>query len=136
MPATSKLIKQVIGTPSIQFVPNDNIYFKKGPELSPYRVIVHDPSLSDISQHLFPLISQKRHFFETLKYIELDLCFQRVDKKEVNFINDLFPIFSSLPSLRFLDLSLHPSFSHEMEQKLDLLKLLSTPPDFAKNLTL
>ncbi len=99
-------------------------------ELSPSRIIVRPFSLlfSDglftaISHHLFPLISQKRHYLQTLKYIDLQLSFRRFDKNHVNFINDLFAVFSSLPSLRLLRFELYHHITHEIAEELDLLKL-------------
>ncbi len=54
-----------------------------------------------ISKYLFPLITQKRHkYFQSLKSIDFELCFNRYDEKERNLINECFTQFSLLPNLR------------------------------------
>ncbi len=76
-----------------------------------------------ISQYLFPLISQKRHYFRSLKVIKVVFCPNRFDPKDWKFINKCFSLFSSLPNLRALEFEIYSTTTEENEVELDFLNL-------------
>ncbi len=67
----------------------------------------------------FPIISQKRHYFKTLKDLQLRLGFQRFEKDEVTITMDFFSVLSTLPNLRHLNFSICPFLTDEMKEKLE-----------------
>ncbi len=101
-------------------------------EITPHRIIIRPNWRSymqskqlfkAISQYLFPLISQKRHYFRSLKKIEVVFRPNRFDPKDWNFVNECFSLFSSLPNLRSLQFKLYPATTEEDEVHLDFLNL-------------
>ncbi len=52
--------------------------------------------------HLYPLIRQRKFFYNTLQSLDIHLWFNPFVENEIYFINQCFGLFSGLPFLRSL----------------------------------
>ncbi len=70
-----------------------------------------------ISNHFFPIISQRKHYFRTLTSLKISIWFNRFDKKEMEFINQCFSTFSTLPYLRKLHFEFHSLLNGDISER-------------------
>ncbi len=74
-----------------------------------------------LSSHVFPILSLKRHYFNTLKKMDISLCFHPFKEKDLQFLSRFLTLTETIPNLKSLTFTLYSVLQFHDFEEMDLL---------------